>query len=86
MKYLEYQKRFPSILDHVSPLIILHKSKYKSASLLEQPENVEVLFHNNTVIEIAFDSVVRANEYEVAHIRHKECLKQLRCCFTVIDC
>ena len=48
------------------------RSKYNSASLLEAPENLHVKFHNNTVIEVQFDPVVRANEYEIAHIVHNE--------------
>ena len=30
------------------------RSKFKSASLLDAPENLEVNFHNNTVIEVIF--------------------------------
>ena len=44
------------------------RTKYRSASLLEAPEDLHVTFHNNTAIEISFESVTRAIEYEIAHV------------------
>lgn len=48
------------------------KTRYRSASLLEAPENLRVTFHNNTGIEVAFHAATRAVEYEIAHIQHSE--------------
>lgn len=40
--------------------------------MLEAPENVKIAFHNNTIIHVAFDPVVRAGTYEISHVVNNE--------------
>ncbi|CBY21240.1 unnamed protein product [Oikopleura dioica] len=45
------------------------KSKYKSATLLEAPQDFQVDFYNNTQIEVTYAAVTRAKKYEISHAK-----------------
>ena len=59
------------------------KTRYRSASLLEAPENLKATFHNNTDIEVRFDATTRAVEYEIAHVQHSGDIHGLNSFWTV---
>lgn len=59
------------------------KTRYRSASLLEAPENLEVIFHNNTAVEVSFDATTRAVDYEIAHVQHSADIHGLNSFWTV---